>query len=55
MSRKDTLSTPITGSEMILRWSVFPKDKPFSTFPPSGYAEKHKPLILGDFLLPYLQ
>lgn len=49
MSRKDTRWTPITGSEMILRWSVFPKEKPFSTFPASEYAEKQKPLNLGNF------
>ncbi|RFU76503.1 tpa, zn2cys6 transcription factor [Trichoderma arundinaceum] len=47
MSRKDTPWTPITGSDMILSWSVFPQEKPVSTFPSSEYAEKPKPSNLG--------
>ncbi|PNP47807.1 hypothetical protein THARTR1_10492 [Trichoderma harzianum] len=43
MSRKDTPWTPITGSDMILGWSVFPQERPVSTFPSSEYAEKPKP------------
>ncbi|KAL7941116.1 hypothetical protein V8C42DRAFT_335802 [Trichoderma barbatum] len=43
MSRKDTPWTPITGSDMILSWSVFPQERPVSTFPSSEYAEKPKP------------
>ncbi|KAL7783603.1 hypothetical protein V8C37DRAFT_397002 [Trichoderma ceciliae] len=42
VSRKDTPWTPITGSDMILSWSVFPQEKPVSTFPSSEYAEKPK-------------
>ncbi|UKZ74653.1 hypothetical protein TrVFT333_002323 [Trichoderma virens FT-333] len=47
MSRKDTPWTPITGSDMILGWSVFPQERPVSTFPSSEYAEKPKPSDLG--------
>ncbi|KAL7816114.1 hypothetical protein V8C44DRAFT_324015 [Trichoderma aethiopicum] len=43
MSRKDTPWTPITGSDMILSWSVFPQERPVSTFPSTEYAEKPKP------------
>lgn len=49
MSRKDTPWTPITGSDMILSWSVFPQDRPVSTFPSSEYAEKPKPTNLGTW------
>lgn len=47
LSRKDTPWTPITGSDMILKWSVFPQEKPVGTFPSSEYAEKAKPSNLG--------
>lgn len=47
ISRKDTPWTPITGSDMILSWSVFPREKLVSTFPSSEYAEKPKPSDLG--------
>ncbi|KAL6822573.1 hypothetical protein J3E69DRAFT_337485 [Trichoderma sp. SZMC 28015] len=40
MSRNDSLNTPITGADMILNWPIFPKEKPFRTFPPSSYSEK---------------
>ncbi|KAL7785440.1 hypothetical protein V8C43DRAFT_317729 [Trichoderma afarasin] len=40
MSRNDSLNTPITGADMILKWPIFPKEKPFRTFPPSSYSEK---------------
>ncbi|EGR49689.1 uncharacterized protein TRIREDRAFT_121121 [Trichoderma reesei QM6a] len=43
MSRKDTPWTPITGSDMILGWSVFPQERPVSTFPATEFAEKPKP------------
>ncbi|OTA01522.1 Zn2Cys6 transcriptional regulator [Trichoderma parareesei] len=43
MSRKDTPWTPITGSDMILSWSVFPQERPVSTFPATEFAEKPKP------------
>ncbi|KAL7894290.1 hypothetical protein HDV63DRAFT_396774 [Trichoderma sp. SZMC 28014] len=43
LSRKDTPWTPITGSDMILNWSVFPQEKPVGTFPSSEYTEKAKP------------
>lgn len=47
ISRKDTAWTPITGSDMILRWSVFPRDKLVSTFPAAAYAKKMKPSLSG--------
>lgn len=47
LSRKDTPWTPITGSDMILNWSVFPQEKPVGTFPSSEYTEKAKPSHLG--------
>ncbi|KAK1255586.1 hypothetical protein MKX07_007845 [Trichoderma sp. CBMAI-0711] len=47
MSRKDTPWTPITGSDMILSWSVFPQERPVSTFPATEFAEKPKP---SDFV-----
>jgi hypothetical protein len=49
MSRKDTPWTPITGSDMILGWSVFPQERPVSTFPATEFAEKPKPSDLGMF------
>lgn len=39
MSRKDIPWTPITGSDMILRWSVFPTEKPVDTFPAAAYGK----------------
>ena len=47
ISRKDTPWTPITGSDMILSWAVFPQEKLFSTFPASAYAEKPNLYDLG--------
>ncbi|KAL4897323.1 putative Zn(II)2Cys6 transcription factor [Aspergillus ambiguus] len=40
ISRNDALRTPITGSDMILSWPIFPREKPVSTFPMTAYAEK---------------
>ncbi|KAJ5174040.1 Glycoside hydrolase superfamily [Penicillium coprophilum] len=40
ISRNDALKTPITGSDMILSWPIFPQEKPVSTFPMAAYAEK---------------
>lgn len=40
ISRNDAPTTPITGSDMILNWPIFPKDKPVSTFPMVAYSEK---------------
>ncbi|KAJ5825627.1 hypothetical protein N7474_002765 [Penicillium riverlandense] len=40
ISRNDALKTPITGSDMILNWPIFPKEKPVSTFPVEAYSEK---------------
>ena len=48
LSRRDVHWTPITGSDMILRWSVFPPDKPASTFPASAYTQKPNPYSLGE-------
>ncbi|EED17953.1 conserved hypothetical protein [Talaromyces stipitatus ATCC 10500] len=42
ISRNDTPKTPITGSDMILRWPIFPRNKPVDTFPAYAYAEKEK-------------
>ncbi|KAL4997911.1 hypothetical protein BDV10DRAFT_79575 [Aspergillus recurvatus] len=40
ISRNDTLRTPITGSDMILSWPIFPQERPVSTFPPAAFEEK---------------
>ncbi|KAJ5817486.1 Glycoside hydrolase superfamily [Penicillium robsamsonii] len=40
ISRNDALKTPITGSDMILSWPIFPQEKPVSTFPMTAYSEK---------------
>ncbi|KAJ5454186.1 Glycoside hydrolasesuperfamily [Penicillium daleae] len=40
ISRNDAPKTPITGSDMILSWPIFPKEKPVSTFPMEAYSEK---------------
>ncbi|KAL3460299.1 glycosyl hydrolase family 3 N terminal domain-containing protein [Aspergillus heterothallicus] len=40
ISRNDALKTPITGSDMILAWPIFPQEKPVSTFPPAAFEEK---------------
>ncbi|KAG2419656.1 hypothetical protein HFD88_004452 [Aspergillus terreus] len=40
ISRNDALKTPITGSDMILSWPIFPREKPVSTFPMVAYSEK---------------
>jgi hypothetical protein len=42
ISRNDTPKTPITGSDMILSWPIFPRNKPVNTFPAYAYAEKEK-------------
>lgn len=52
MSRKDISWTPITGSDMILSWSVFPTKKPVDTFPAAAYVEKPHPLAPGMYKLP---
>lgn len=52
LSRKDTPWTPITGSDMILNWLVFPREKPVSTFPASEYGEKEKFYDLGMPFMP---
>ncbi|KAL2854427.1 hypothetical protein BJY01DRAFT_231852 [Aspergillus pseudoustus] len=40
ISRNDALRTPITGSDMILSWPIFPQEKPVLTFPPAAFEEK---------------
>ncbi|KAL2870934.1 uncharacterized protein BJX67DRAFT_210929 [Aspergillus lucknowensis] len=40
ISRNDALKTPITGSDMILGWPIFPQERPVSTFPPAAFEEK---------------
>ncbi|KAK1145189.1 hypothetical protein N8T08_004622 [Aspergillus melleus] len=40
ISRNDALKTPITGSDMILAWPIFPEKKPVTTFPASAFSEK---------------
>lgn len=47
LSRRDTPWTPITGSDMILSWSVFPRERPVTTFPSSAYSEKPKLPTIG--------
>lgn len=47
MSRKDVLWTPITGSDKILEWVVFPANQPVSTLPRSAYVAKPNPYALG--------
>ena len=47
MSRKDVPWTPITGSDKILDWTVFPPDKPVRTLPASVYTAKPNPYALG--------
>lgn len=47
LSRRDVTWTPITGSDMILSWAVFPRDKPASTFPASAYSQKPNPYAFG--------
>lgn len=42
ISRNDTPKTPVTGSDMILSWPIFPRNKPVNTFPAYAYAEKEK-------------
>lgn len=49
LSRRDTPWTPITGSDMILSWSGFPREKPITTFPPAAYSEKPKLTINGMY------
>lgn len=43
MSRKDVSWTPITGSDKILEWAVFPPEKPVPTLPMSAYEPKPNP------------
>ncbi|KAG9250354.1 uncharacterized protein F5Z01DRAFT_629750 [Emericellopsis atlantica] len=40
MSRKDVPWTPITGSDKILNWIVFPRERPAQTLPPSAFVAK---------------
>ena len=54
MSRKDISWTRITGSDMILSWSVFPAKKPVDTFPAAAYVEKPHPLTLGMCIPPFI-
>ncbi|KAL4734992.1 glycosyl hydrolase family 3 N terminal domain-containing protein [Aspergillus similis] len=51
ISRNDTLRTPITGSDMILSWPIFPQDRPVSTFPPAAFEEKPDrfPTVIPSF------
>ncbi|KAI9376197.1 hypothetical protein BJX61DRAFT_531032 [Aspergillus egyptiacus] len=51
ISRNDTLKTPITGSDMILSWPIFPQERPVSTFPPSAFEEKPDrfPTVIPSF------
>ncbi|KAL4874764.1 hypothetical protein BJY04DRAFT_224672 [Aspergillus karnatakaensis] len=51
ISRNDTLKTPITGSDMILSWPIFPQEKPVSTFPPPAFEEKPDrfPTVIPSF------
>ncbi|KAL3474583.1 glycosyl hydrolase family 3 N terminal domain-containing protein [Aspergillus californicus] len=51
ISRNDTLKTPITGSDMILNWPIFPQERPVSTFPPSAFEEKPDrfPTVIPSF------
>lgn len=47
MSRKDVSWTPITGSDKILAWAVFPLEKPVTTLPMSAYKSKPNPFSHG--------
>jgi hypothetical protein len=47
-SRKDVLWTPITSSDKILDWVVFPQSRPFETLPASAYAVKPNKYIHGS-------
>jgi hypothetical protein len=49
ISRNDALKTPITGSDMILGWPIFPQEKPISTFPPAAFEEKPDRFQAGWF------
>ncbi|KAL4979771.1 hypothetical protein BDW66DRAFT_127218 [Aspergillus desertorum] len=51
ISRNDTLRTPITGSDMILSWPIFPQERPVSTFPPAAFEEKPDrfPIVVPSF------
>lgn len=49
MSRKDVPWTPITGSDKILNWTVFPRNKPVCTLPASVYTVKPNPYAFGMF------
>lgn len=51
ISRNDALNTPITGADMILSWPIFPKNKPFSTFPMAAYSPKPDRFHPGVFKL----
>ena len=50
MSRKDVPWTPITGSDKILDWAVFPADKPVRTLPASVYRVKPNPYAFGMYI-----
>lgn len=47
MSRKDVRWTPITGSDKILQWAVFPREKPVQTLPESAFVAKPNHWALG--------
>lgn len=47
MSRKDVPWTPITGSEKLLDWRVFPQDRPVTMLPGSAHAAKPNPYVNG--------
>lgn len=50
LSRKDVSWTPITGSDKVLDWGVFPPEKPVSTLPVSAYRSKPNPFSHGKLL-----
>jgi hypothetical protein len=52
-SRKDVLSTPITASDDILKWNVFPADEPIRTLPASVFSAKMNPYSNGLLLFPF--
>lgn len=48
VSRKDVRWTPITGSDKILQWAVFPREKPVQTLPESAFIAKPNHWALGN-------
>lgn len=53
ISRNDAPNTPITGSNMILSWPIFPKEKPVSPFPMAAYSEKPDRFQTGMVFSPH--